>query len=116
MRRLAFALDLQDDAALIAEYAAWHTPDRIPPAILESLRNSGLANLEIFCTGNRLFLLMDAPDEFSLDRKTIADAKNPAVQAWERLMGSFQKALPWAAPEQKWVPMESIFKLTDFPH
>jgi L-rhamnose mutarotase len=54
MRRLAFALDLQNDATLIAEYVAWHAPDRIPPAILESLRNSGLANLEIFRTGNRL--------------------------------------------------------------
>jgi L-rhamnose mutarotase len=115
VRRLAFALDLQDDAALIAEYEAWHAPDRIPPAVLESLRNSGLANLEIFRTGNRLFLLIDAPDEFSIDSKAIADANNSDVQVWERLMWSFQKALPWAAPEQKWVPMQRIFCLTDIP-
>jgi L-rhamnose mutarotase len=115
MRRLAFALDLQDDSAKIAEYEAWHAPDRIPPAILESLRNSGLTNLEIFRTGNRLFLLIDAPDEFSLGNKAIADGKNPAVQAWERQMWSFQKALPWAALEQKWVPMQRIFCLTDIP-
>jgi L-rhamnose mutarotase len=113
VRRLAFALDLQDDAALIAQYEAWHSPDRIPPAIIESLRNSGLSNLEIFRTGNRLFLLIDAPDEFSLESKTIADAKNADVQAWERLMWSFQLALPWAASEQKWVPMQKIFCLAD---
>jgi L-rhamnose mutarotase len=116
VRRLAFALDLQNDAALIAEYESWHAPERIPPAILESLRNSGLFNLEIFRTGNRLFLLIDAPDEFSLDSKAIADARNSDVQAWERFMWSFQKALPWATPGQKWVPMQRIFCLTDIPH
>jgi L-rhamnose mutarotase len=34
------------------------------------------------------------------------------VQKWEALMWTFQRALPWAAPGQKWVPMEVIFSLT----
>ena len=111
MRRLAFALDLKDDPTLIAEYEAWHSPERFPRAILESLRSSGIINLEIFRTGTRLFLLIDALDDFSFDRKTTADAKNADVQSWERLMWSFQQGLPWAAPEQKWVPMQSVFCL-----
>lgn len=81
--------------------------------MVASLRGSGLTALEIFRTGNRLCLILEAPDGFSLEAKAAADASNPDVQAWERLMSSFQRALPWAAPGQKWVPMQRIFSLAD---
>jgi hypothetical protein len=63
--------------------------------------------------GNRLCLIMEAPDEFSLEAKAAADAASADVQAWERLMWTFQRALPWAAPGEKWVRMERIFSLAD---
>ena len=113
MKRLAFALDLANDPEAIAEYEAWHRADRIWPAVVESLRASGLTGLEIFRTGNRLVLILEAPDDFSLEAKAAADASNPEVQAWERLMWTFQRALPWAAPGEKWVPMRRIFSLAD---
>ena len=113
MKRLIFALDLNDDPQAIAEYEAWHRRDRIWPAVVESLRHSGLTAVELFRTGNRLCLIMDAPDDFSLEAKAAADAANPEVQAWERLMWRFQRALPWAAAGEKWVPMQRIFSLAD---
>ncbi|HTL92546.1 MAG TPA: L-rhamnose mutarotase [Steroidobacteraceae bacterium] len=113
MKRFVFALDLVDDPRAIAQYEAWHRADRIWPAILGSLRDSGLTALEIFRTGNRLCLIMEAPDEFSLEAKAAADAASADVQAWERLMWTFQRALPWAAPGEKWVRMERIFSLAD---
>lgn len=113
MQQLAFALDLKDDPKLIAEYEAWHRTDRIWPAIVESLSTSGLTHLKIFRTGTRLFLLIEAADDFSLEAKAQADAASVQVQAWERLMWGFQQALPWAAPDQKWVPMQQIFSLDD---
>ena len=113
MKRFVFALDLADEPQAIAEYEAWHRADRIWPAVLESLRQSGLTALEIFRTGNRLCLIMEAPDDFSLEAKAAADASNPQVQAWELLMWTFQRALPWAAPGEKWVRMQPIFSLAD---
>jgi len=113
MKRMVFALDLAGDPAAIAEYEAWHTAGRIWPAVVASLRDSGLENLEIFRTGNRLCLIMDAPEDFCLEAKAAADAANPEVQAWERLMGTFQRALPWAAPGQKWLRMQRIFSLAE---
>jgi L-rhamnose mutarotase len=113
MKRLVFALDLADDPQAIAEYEAWHRADRVWPAVVRSLRDAGLTNLEIFRTGNRLCLIMDARDDFSLEAKAAADAANPEVQAWERLMWKFQRALPWAAPGEKWVPMRRIYSLAD---
>lgn len=113
MKRFVFALDLVDDPKAIAEYEAWHRADRIWPAVVASLRDSGLTALEIFRTGNRMCLVMEVPDDFSLAAKAAADASNADVQAWERLMWTFQRALPWAAPGEKWVPMQRIFSLAD---
>jgi L-rhamnose mutarotase len=115
MQRLVYALDLRDDPSLIAEYEAWHRADRIWPSVVESLRASGMGDLEIYRTGTRLFLIIEAPDHFSADAKAKADAASPDVQAWERLMWTFQQALPWAAADQKWVPMRRIFSLRDMP-
>jgi L-rhamnose mutarotase len=115
MQRLIYALDLNDDPQLIADYEAWHRAGKIWPAIVESLRASGLLELEIYRTGTRLVLIIEAPDEFSPAEKARADAANPQVQAWEKLMDTFQRRLPWAAPGQKWVPMQRIFQLTSIP-
>jgi L-rhamnose mutarotase len=115
MRRLLYALDLHDDPVLIAEYEAWHSASKIWPSVIDSLRASGIANLEIFRTGNRLVLIIEAPDNFSSEAKAAADLLNADVQAWEALMWSFQKSLPWAAPGQKWVPMQRFFTLEVFP-
>lgn len=113
MKRFVFALDLVNDREAIAEYEAWHRADRIWPAVVASLRSSGLTALEIFRTGNRLCLIIEAPDDFALADKAAADAANPEVQAWERLMWTFQRALPWSLPGEKWVAMERIFSLQD---
>lgn len=113
MKRFVFALDLADDPQAIAEYEAWHRADRIWPSVVASLHESGLTALELFRTGNRLCLILEAPDDFSLEAKAAADASNPQIQAWERLMWTFQRALPWAAPGEKWVRMQAIFSLAD---
>lgn len=111
MPRLYFALDLHDDPQSIAEYERWHRPEHIWPEIVASLRAAGVRELEIFRTGNRLVLAMEVAEDFDGAAKAAADAANPRVQAWEALMDTFQRRLPWAKPGQKWVPMERIFSL-----
>ena len=107
--RYALALDLADDPALIAEYERHHA--HVWPAIEESLRASGIDRLEIYRTGNRLFMVMEVSPSFSFDAKATADNANPKVQAWERLMWRYQRALPWAKPGEKWVLMDRIYEL-----
>ena len=113
MQRLVYALDLKDDPALIADYEAWHRADKIWSSVVDSLKASGIDELEIYRTGNRLFLIIEAPDDFMPAAKARADAANVEVQAWEKLMWVFQQPLPWAAPGQKWILMRRIFALTD---
>jgi L-rhamnose mutarotase len=109
MKRFALALDLKDDAALIAEYERYH--QRIPDAIEASIRAAGITGLEIYRIGNRLFMVLEADDTFSFEQKAALDAQNPDVQAWEALMWRFQQALPQAKEGEKWLLMERIFEL-----
>ena len=109
MKKYALALDLKDDPALIAGYVNHHR--QVWPDIEQSLRASGILTLEIYLVLNRLCMVMETTDDFSFEKKKLADAANPSVQAWETLMWQYQQALPLAKPDEKWRLMEKIYEL-----
>lgn len=109
MNRHCLALDLRDDPAAIRLYEEYHA--HVWPEIKASIYDAGIADMEIYRTANRLFMIIEALPGFSFETKAAADAANPRVQEWERLMEQFQQALPWAKPGEKWVVMEKVFKL-----
>lgn len=108
-RRYCLALDLKDDPDLIAEYERYHR--EVWPEITQSIRASGIQDMEIYRTGDRLFMVMEVSEDFSFAAKAEADAGNARVAEWEALMWRFQEPLPWARPGEKWIRMERIFKL-----
>ena len=108
-QKYCLALDLVDDTELMAKYKEFH--QNVWPEIIKSIKDSGIEVLDIYCVGNRLFMIIEANEAFSFDKKSKNDANNPKVQEWEQLMWKFQKALPWAKPGEKWMLMEKIFEL-----
>jgi len=108
-RRFCLTLDLKDDPKLIAEYKRYH--EQIWPEIAESIKDSGIKDMEIYLLGTRMFMVMEVDETFSFEAKGEADRGNPYVQEWENLMWKFQQALPQAKPGEKWMLMERIFKL-----
>ncbi len=109
MKRYCLALDLVDDAELISAYEAHHRD--VWPAIKKSISDSGILQLEIYRFANRLFMIMETRDDFSFSAKAAADAANPEVQEWEKLMWKYQQGLPGGRPGEKWVLMDRIFSL-----
>ena len=109
MKRYCLTLDLKDDPALIEAYKTHH--HQVWPEIIQSIKESGIINMEIYLHGNRLFMIMETKDSFSFYGKSVLDAANPKVKEWETLMWKYQQALPLARPGEKWVLMERIFKL-----
>lgn len=107
--RYCFALDLKDDPALIAEYEKYHK--KIWPEIESSIKSAGITSMDIYRAGNRMFMIMETNEAFSLERKAAADASNPKVQEWENLMWKFQQPLPHAEVGEKWMLMKKIFEL-----
>ena len=113
LKKYCFALDLIDEKDKIDSYIEYHK--KVWPEIYNSIRNSGVKKLEIFQIQNRLFMILEASEKFSLDKKADMDAKNPFVQKWEKMMWKYQQQLPWAKADEKWLPMDLIFKLTEQP-
>jgi len=111
MKRFCLALDLIDDPKLIEEYEHWHKSENAWPGIKKSITDSGITNMEIYRTGNRLFMIMETTDEFSFDEKSSMDESNAKVQEWEKFTWKFQQPLPWAKPGEKWILMNKIFEL-----
>ncbi|AOM76890.1 L-rhamnose mutarotase [Pedobacter steynii] len=102
-------LDLKADDQLIAEYEEMHRA--VWPEIIDSIKSSGIQNMEIYRTGNRLFMVMEVSDDFSFEQKAAMDAGNEKVQEWETLMWKYQQAVPGAKPGEKWMMMDKIFQL-----
>lgn len=107
--RHCFALDLIDDPELISAYKKHH--EKVWPEIVESIKDSGIIALDIYLVENRLFMIMEVSEGFSLEAKTQADAANKKVREWEALMWTYQQALPKSRPGEKWRLMEHIFQL-----
>ena len=111
MKKYCLAVDLVDDAAVIAEYEHWHKAGNGWPEITDSIREAGITSMEIYRIANRMFMIMEVDDTFSFERKAAMDAANPKVQQWEQLMWKYQQSMPFAKPGEKWLLMQQIFNL-----
>ena len=105
-QRLCFALDLVNDAGLIADYEARHAPGAVWPAVLAHIRAQGVEAMEIWRTGDRMVMIAEVAPDYP---RTVAEP--PETAEWERLMWRFQRPLPHAAAGEKWLAMERIFDL-----
>ncbi|KAA1244768.1 L-rhamnose mutarotase [Aquimarina sp. RZ0] len=110
-KRYCLSCDLKNDPKLIETYKKYHAAGNEWPEITKSIKDAGIVDMQIYLTGNRLFMIMEVDDTFDPVKKAAMDAENPKVKEWETLMDTFQQRLPWAENDEKWVPMEQIFKL-----
>jgi len=112
MKRYCLTLDLRNDPALIRQYEEHHKA--VWPEIIESIKDAGIEQMEIYRHGARLFMIMEVNDGFSFEKKQQADGQNQKVKEWEEMMWKYQQAVPGAAQGEKWVLMNKIFELTDY--
>ncbi len=109
-RRVCYALDLVDDADLIAEYEAAHAAGAVWPQVITGIRQAGYDSMEIWRTGDRLFMVADVADDWPR-------AVTPEISAidaqWQARMDRFQKRLPHGEPDEKWTAMTRIFSLDE---
>jgi len=110
-RRLCFALDLVNDAALIQEYCRMHQPGSVWPAVIDHIRAQGVESMEIWQRGERLFMIVEAADDYP--RRGTPLPTQQDNDRWEQLMASFQHPLPDAAAAKKWSPLRRVFLLAE---
>lgn len=108
MTRQVLAVDLKDDD-VVATYCDHHR--RVWPEVLESLRTSGVIDMQIYLLGRRLVMVADLEDGSDLRRAFATRiASHPRVAEWESLMMSLQQPAPGAASGDWWTAMEPVFE------
>ena len=109
MKSFAMTLDLQDRSGVIEKYVEYHRA--VWPEVLEGLRSIGVSNLRIYLHARRLFMYLEAHDDFDLARDFPRYMVSERAQEWEALMRQFQEPVPGAAPGEWWAPMEEVFDI-----
>ena len=110
MKSYAMALDLRDDAEVIERYKEYHRA--VWPEVLDGLKSIGISKMKIFLLGSRLFMYLEVPDDFDLERdfQRYTEA-SPRAAEWDELMREFQGRVPGAKPGEWWAAMDEVFDL-----
>ncbi len=102
-------LNLRDDPDVISRYKRYH---REPwPEVVSRLKWVGITDMKIFLIGRRLFMYMEAVDDFDPGRDFPKLDELPRYREWNELMTTMQERAPEAPPEDWWAPMEQVFDL-----
>jgi L-rhamnose mutarotase len=109
MTRHLLMVDLKDDPDVVARYKEHHR--RVWPEVLGSLKDAGIADMEIFMLGRRLVMVVETNGRDVQACFAAHVASNPRVAEWEALMKSMQQPAPGGAPEEWWAQMEPVFRL-----
>ena len=111
VKRYVQTMDLKDDPALIAEYRRRHSKEESWQEIRDGIKEVGILEMEIYLLGSRLVMIIDAPVDFRWSEAMKRLATLPRQAEWEALVSKFQGCRPDARSDEKWQPMERIFRL-----
>lgn len=109
--RKVFAVDIHAEG--IETYKTWHRAGGPPQAVTDAIRADDIRELEIYLIGDRMVLIMEQGPDFDPAVKAQRDTANPDVQAWDALMRTFQKPLPFGPQGSTWLEMERIYALNE---
>ena len=110
-KRYCQTLDLKENPELIAQYRCLHDQEHAWREIIEGIRSVGILEMEIYIRGNRLFMIIETPEDFCWETAMKKLSGLPRQAEWEALTARFQKALPTASSSENWQLMERIFHL-----
>jgi len=111
VKRYCQTLDLIDSAELIEQYRLLHSPENHWKEIREGIREVGILDMDIYIHKNHLFMIVDVAEDFNWEESFEKLSELPRQAEWEMLVSKFQKCLPDAKSDEKWVPIERIFTL-----
>ena len=111
IKRYVQTLDISDDPELIAEYKKWHSEEHHWKEIRDGIRQVGILEMEIYILGNRLVMIVDTPADFQWQEVMDRLATLPRQSEWEAFVAKFQGCSAHARSDEKWQPMERMFRL-----
>lgn len=109
MRVYGLTLLLRDDAAAIERYKEHHR--QVWPEVTGRIKEAGIQTMRIFLLGRRLFMYVEADDQFDPARDFARINEAPRSREWDVLMRTMQERVPEAQPGEWWALMAQVFDL-----
>lgn len=111
IKRYVQFLEINNDPELIAQYRYWHSEEHHWQEIREGIKAVGILEMEIYMLDNRLVMIVDAPADFDWQEAMNRLATLPRQAEWEAFVARFQGCRADARSDEKWQPMERMFRL-----
>jgi L-rhamnose mutarotase len=111
VKRYVQFLEISDDPELVAQYRKWHSEEYNWKEVRDGIRAVGILEMEIYILGSKLVMVVDAPADFEGDEAMIRLATLPRQAEWEAFVSKFQGCSAEARSDEKWRPMERMFRL-----
>ena len=111
IKRYVQFLEISNDPELIAQYRKWHSEEYNWKEIRDGIREVGILEMELYLLDNRLVMIVEAPADFRWQEAMTRLASLPRQAEWEAFVAKFQGCSLDARSDEKWQPMERIFRL-----
>ena len=109
MKAFAMTLALKSGPGVVVEYTRQHRA--VWPEVLQGLRGIGITKMKIFLHDHRLFMYLEAGDDFDPARDFPRYMDDPRAKKWDELMRELQEPVPGVKPGEWWAGMEEVFDL-----
>ena len=111
VKRYVQFLEISDDPELMEQYRKWHSEEYHWKEIRDGIRQVGILEMEIYMMGNKLVMIVDTPADFQWEEAMNRLASLPRQAEWEAFVSKFQGCAADARSDEKWQPMERMFRL-----
>ena len=111
IKRYVQFLEISDNPALIEQYRKWHSEEYNWQEVRDGIRAVGILEMEIYIFGSKLVMIVDAPADFQWEEAMNMLASLPRQAEWEAFVSQFQGCSADARSDEKWQPMERMFRL-----
>ena len=111
LKRYVQFLEISDDPELMEQYRKWHSEEHHWKEIRDGIRQVGILEMEIYMLGNKLVMIVDTPADFQWEEAMNRLATLPRQAEWEAFVSKFQGSAADARSDEKWQPMERMFRL-----
>lgn len=111
VKRYCQMLEVTDCPELIAKYRECHDPNHAWQEILDGIRSVGILEMEMYISGNKVFMIVETPLDFEWREAMTKLATLPRQAEWESFVAVMQGCDPNATSDQKWQLMERMFYL-----
>lgn len=111
VKRYVQFLEISDNPALIEQYRKWHSEEYNWQEVRDGIRAVGILEMEIYIFGSKLVMIVDTPADFQWEEAMNMLATLPRQAEWEAFVSQFQGCSADARSDEKWQPMERMFRL-----